>query len=238
MTQLLQRFQPYRPRLGEAVLMIGFGLLALSSLRHILWWSLVATPFVARAGADVVDGALVRLRRHPGPLAVGSRRLNVICLLALGTFVVLSLPWWRTRLPLPEKQTALIDPTTPVGVAEYLATHPTHGRLFNDTDWSAYFAWRLGDRGAMFIDNRFELHPIEIWKEYTIISRGHVSWERRLDSYGVTRLALEPESQVGLVEAVRESTNWRLVYEDNQALVFERASELGAVSMPDADIRP
>ena len=227
-----------RPRAGEAVLMVSFGLLALSSLRHILWWSLVATPFIARASADVVDGMLVRLRRHPGPLAAGSPRLNVVCMVALGTFVVLALPWWRTQLPLPRKQTALIDPSTPVAVADYLATHPLPGRLFNDTDWSAYLAWRLGDEGAMFIDNRFELHPIEIWKEYTIISRGHVSWERRLDSYGVTRLALEPESQVGLVEAVRDSPNWRLVYQDEQALVFDRVTEVGTASTSDAPAEP
>jgi len=90
----------------------------------------------------------------------------------------------------------------------------------------------------MFIDNRFELHPIEIWKDYTIISRGHVSWEHRLDSYGVTRLALEPESQVGLVEAVRESPNWRVVYQDEQDLVFDRMTDVGTASTSDAATDP
>ena len=53
---------------------------------------------------------------------------------------------------------------------------------------------------------------------------GHVSWERRLDAWGVTRLALNPLTQTGLVAAVRESTDWTQVYEDEQAVVFERQS--------------
>ena len=38
-----------RPRPSEALLMLGFGLLALSSIRHVLWWSLILTPYLARA---------------------------------------------------------------------------------------------------------------------------------------------------------------------------------------------
>ena len=73
------------------------------------------------------------------------------------------------------------------------------------------------------MDNRFELHPAEVWTDYLTISRGHVSWQQRLDSYGVTRLALNPQTQTGLVSAVRASSDWTLVYEDRQALVFDRA---------------
>src|SRR3954454_24645966 len=126
-------------------------------------------------------------------------------------------------MPLPPDRTALVDTSGPVAVAEYLAAHPAAGRLFNDTDWSAYFSWRLGPGTQVFVDNRFELHPAEVWTEYLTISRGHVSWQQRLYSYGITRLALNPTSQTGLVSAVRESPDWRLVYEDRQALVFDRA---------------
>ena len=52
------------------------------------------------------------------------------------------------------------------------------------------------------------------------------------------RLALEPESQIGLVEAVRESPNWRLVYETKDALVFDRVAEIDAASSPGATLEP
>jgi hypothetical protein len=137
--------------------------------------------------------------------------------------VLVTLPWWRQRLPQPPKSNAIVVTTTPVAVAEYIAAHPTGGRLFNDTDWSAYFSWRLAPDTRVFVDNRFELHPAEVWTEYLTISRGHVTWQERLDRYGVTRLALSPHTQAGLVSAVRASPDWKLVYQDRQALVFDRA---------------
>ncbi len=115
-----------------------------------------------------------------------------------------------------------VDAETPIAVAEYLAAHPTPGHLFNATNWGAYFGWRLGPERPVFIDNRFELHPTEVWKDYVTIVRGHVTWERLLDRYGVDQLALDVKGQAALVEAVAESPAWRETYRDGQAVVFER----------------
>jgi hypothetical protein len=209
-----------RPRPGEALLLIGFGILAVSSIRHILWWSLVATPFVARGLAELAASPRWPAILKPGPLPAGSAVLNLACLALFGILVASSLPWWRERLPLPPDKTAMLSQETPVGVTEYLAANPQPGRLFNDTDWSAYITWRLAPDTQVFVDDRFELHPAEVWREYVAISTGHASWERRLESHGITRLALNPSTQAGLIAAVRESPNWQLVYEDRQALVF------------------
>jgi hypothetical protein len=213
----------HRPRAGEALLLLAFGLLALSSIRHILWWSLIVTPYLARGAGGLLTSQLGRAGCAPGSLPAGSTRLNVICLVSLGMLVVLSMPWTRGRLPLPPARTALVDASTPVAVGEYLAAHPTSGRIFNDTNMSAYLAWRLGAPGASFVDNRFELHPAEVWEAYTTISRGYPSWQRRLDGYGVTRLVLDPTTQPGLVEAVQDAPGWQLVYDDGLARVFDRS---------------
>src|SRR5205823_4256954 len=104
--------------------------------------------------------------------------------------------------------------------------------LFNDTNWSAYLSWRLGDGVRVFVDNRFELHPAEVWNEYSMIAHGQVSWQRRLDGYGVTRLALDPKTEPGLVEAVEESPEWQLVYQDRQAVVFDRVAASAGTDAP------
>jgi hypothetical protein len=212
-----------RPRLGEGLLLLAFAILAVSSTRHILWWTMVVVPFIARGIADRLASPALRRLPQAGPLPVGSTVLNVTCLVAFAMIVLVSLPWWRQRLPLPPGRTTPIDTMTPVAIGEYLAAHPHDGRLFNDTDWSAYLTWRLAPDTRVFVDNRFELHPAEVWTEYLTISRGHVTWQERLDSYGVTRLALNPKTQTGLVSAVQASPDWRLVYEDKLGLVFERA---------------
>ncbi len=215
-----------RPRLTEGLLLLGFGVLAVSSVRHILWWSLVLVPFVARGLTELSQRPGPRWLPHPGPLPVGSPVLNVVCVALFGLLVVAALPWSRERLPLPPARTALLGADTPVAVAEYLAAHPQPGHLFNDTDWSAYISWRLAPDTRVFVDNRFELHPADIWDDYGAISRGHVSWERRVAAHGITRLALNPLTQAGLVAAVRESPAWTLTYQDAQALVFDRTDTL------------
>lgn len=215
-----------RPRLAEGLLLLGFGLLAVSSVRHVLWWSLVLVPFLARGFAEFSARPGSRWLPRPGPLPAGSPTMNLACVAIFGLLVLLSLPWTRDRLPVPAARTALFAPETPRAVAEHLAAHPQPGHLFNDTDWSAYFAWRLAPDTRVFVDNRFELHPPAIWEDYAAISRGHVSWERRLAAHGITRLALNPLTQAGLVGAVRESPAWTLTYEDQQALVFVRTDQL------------
>jgi hypothetical protein len=214
-----------RPRLAEGLLLLGFGVLAVSSVRHVMWWSLVLVPFAARGLADISQRPGLPWLPRPGPLPLGSPVLNAVCVTMFGLLVLVALPWTRERLPLPPARTALLSEDTPVAVADYLAANPQHGQLFNDTDWSAYFSWRLAPDGRVFVDNRFELHPANIWDDYAAISRGHVSWERRLAAHGITQLALNPFTQAGLVAAVRESPTWALAYEDQQALVFVRTDQ-------------
>ncbi len=220
----------HRPRLGEALLMLVFGLLALQAVRNVLWWGLVVTPYIARAlGTEELISPLGRQRvtgpaSSGGGVPLGQPAVNAACLALFALIVAACLPWWRPLSPFPASRTVLVDPSTPVLVAEYLAANPTHGELFNFTDWGAYLAWRLGPGQQVFIDDRFELHPAEVWRDYAAISRGHVSWEELLGQYGVTRLVLDPASQDGLVQAVRRSPDWRPAYEDQQALVFERGS--------------
>jgi hypothetical protein len=205
----------HRPRLGEGLLLLGFGLMTVQSIRNELWWGLALTPFVARS-------LTAWSTRLASGIAVGVPALNAVCLALFALVVVAGLPWLRSYVELPTTQAPILDETTPVAVAEYLAQHPTEGQLFNASNWGAYFGWRLGPERRVFIDNRFELHPAEVWTDYIAIGRGHVSWEERVAKYGATQLALDVRAQEPLIEAVRRSPDWTLAYQDHQAVVFDR----------------
>lgn len=236
----------HRPRVGEALLLLLFGLLTVQAVRNMVWWAIVMAPYLARAlgavGAELgrwavakrtTVGCLDLARATDGTAprgdTVGGMRLGVPAINAayLILFVILigaCLPWWRSGLPLPPARTAVLALDTPVLVAEYLAVNRPPGRLFNFTDWGAYFAWRLGPTRPVFIDDRFELHPAEVWRDYSILSRGHVTWEEVAERYGITQLALDLKYQEALVQAARLSPSWALAYQDEQAVVFERLS--------------
>ncbi|MBA2450445.1 MAG: hypothetical protein H0V51_20715 [Chloroflexi bacterium] len=221
----------HRPRLGESLLLILFGLMATQAVRHVLWWGLIVTPYVARGLSAWAsppsrparrDDEASEVARAPDDIPAGTPALNTACLVLFATLVLACLPWWRASTPLPSDRTAILDRETPIAVGEYLATHQPPGELFNFTDWGAYFAWRLGPSRRVFVDDRFELHPGDVWRDYSTVGRGHVSWEEVLERYGVTQLALDPKSQAGLVQAVERSPRWVLSYEDERALVYER----------------
>lgn len=134
----------------------------------------------------------------------------------------LSLPWFRGQAPLAVADVPLIDRATPTAVAEYLAAHPGTGELFHAADWGGYFGWRLGPERTLFIDDRMELHPPKVWRDYLALSRSDPGWQPLLDSYGVGRLALDPRSQAALIAVVTASPEWIAVYDDGRAVVFER----------------
>ena len=240
-----------RPRFAEGLLLVLFGLLALSAVRHILWWSLVVVPFAARAlglvlgdlaarlaqcrtrRAEVGQAAETILVRPMRPPSTGVPLANALILVLFGLVAVACLPWYRTRLPLPAARTALVDSATPIAVAEYLAAHPGTGELFHSTDWGGYLGWRIGPERRLFIDDRFELHPADVWRDYMTLSSGHASWERLAERYGIGQLALDREAQAGLVRSMAESPAWTLVYEDERAVVYERrdAGEVRAIGV-------
>lgn len=264
-----------RPRFAEGLLLLLFGLLALSAVRHVLWWGLVATPYVARALGEVlvetgprlmhlttrpraraVDSAappgaagtvdpLARPLGTPAALgmigrtpAVGVPALNWLILALFGLVAVASLPWYRTRLPMWADRTALVEPNTPIAVAEYLARRPGPGELFHSADWGGYFGWRLAPGRKLFIDDRFEVHPARVWKDYMTLSAGHASWEGLAAQYGIGQLALDREAQGGLVKAVAASPNWTLTYANPRAVVYERRADADAAAAQPAADRP
>ena len=231
-----------RPRFAEGVLLVLFGLLALSAVRHIIWWVLVMTPFAARALGLVLADVAARCARRRAGLAdagqaggrgsaiaarqssTGAPLANALILVLFALVAVACPPWYRTRLPLPAARTALVDPATPIAVAEYRAAHPGPGELFHSADWGGYFGWRLGPDRKQFIDCRIELHPADVWRDYLALSSGHASRERLADHYGIGQLALNREGEAGLIRAVAESPNWTLAYENERAVLATRAT--------------
>ncbi|MFN8525172.1 MAG: hypothetical protein U0821_18915 [Chloroflexota bacterium] len=217
-----------KPRCREVVLMLFFGLLALQAIRNVAWWGLIVAPYVARAISHPSRPTLLMPGDSPGRgqeraygLPVGVPSLNVMCIGLLVTLLMLFLPWWREKLPLPASRTAVLDQSTPVALGEYLAQNQPDGNLFHHTDWGAYLGWRIGPDRKIFVDDRFELHPPDVWRDYARVSGGHASWEEVLERYGVVQVALDAGSQPGLAEAIGRTPRWDLKFQDGDVRVYQ-----------------
>lgn len=215
-----------RLALSDALLLVAFAILALQAVRSVVWWGWVATPILAAhlPYLPVPRTLALRVRTanaRPAPAAPWLNLLTPALLVLLG---LTALPGVRAHNPLlPAERRAAIGTEEPVAVAEWLLRSGPPGRLFNAQGWGGYLDWALWPRYRVFVDGRVEIHPPEVWLDYLRISSGHATWEELLARYGLDLLVLSVAEQPELVPLVDTSPNWRLLYADATARIYQRA---------------
>ncbi len=198
---------PVRVSRSESVTLVAFGLLGLLAVRNIVWWGMILAPIVARLLSRVPE---------PGTRERPAVNWGIAC--ALAAVGLVSVPWIKTALPfLPPDKVGLVTRETPVRAAEFLRALP-RTTLFNELTWGGYLDWA----GVQpFVDGRFELHPTQVWLDYLAVSGARSDWPALFDRYGITRAVLSPAEQRDLIAALRRAPGWQVLYEDDQAIVFE-----------------
>jgi hypothetical protein len=153
--------------------------------------------------------------------------INGVILASIAMLVFISLPWNKASLPLlPANKLGFFTDDTPVAVGEYLRTHdpPPSGLMLNDQNWGGYLEWAAWPRHQVFLDGRIELHPPRVWFDYLDVVFPGAHWRSLLDQYDISYLVLSKDEHPDLVTDLRRSPDWRLDYEDDQAVVFSRAA--------------
>lgn len=146
----------------------------------------------------------------------------IIVLIFFAGISVLSLPWLKAYLPLPPSKAGLISAETPVRAVAFLMDHSLPPPLFHDGEFGSYVIWAAYPAYRVFVDTRIELYPLPLWQLYAAISRGDAGWDFALRQWGIRTALLSPQRQAGLVAQMRLHPAWRLVYEDEVAIIFVR----------------
>lgn len=213
----LAALAPRRLSRLEWIWFIGFGWLALSGLRYVIWFMFIMAVF---------SGALLTsLRKTQTAVIESNPKLNY----ALGA-VLLLLPfmmlpgmresWWQDAPP------PYHEATTPIAATDWLAAHPDlPGHLFAEYTFGSYLTFTLPSR-LLWIDNRFNAYPPEHWKKYQKITSADPGWDLLLDTDGVNLLFLSLHTQPVLVEAVEKSTLWCERYRDADAVILSRCEPI------------
>ncbi len=217
LTAALLALSPRRPSPPELLSFLVFAVLGLKTVRGSIWFGLVVAPVWA-AHLPAVFGNAAQRGVAPARSWVATGMGGALALLALVT-----LPWFKERLPLPPAKAGLISAETPVAATEFLLRERLHGPLFHFMPFGSYLIWAAQQEYPVFVDSRIELYPVEVWMDYLHISAAGCGWEERLAHHGVRTLMLSPQEQPALVAAARESPNWRLVYQDEAAVIFTAA---------------
>ena len=224
-------------RFTEPLLLLMWGHAALLAARNIPIFMIAAAPLVAWA----IEEWLARLPqlRVAEWLRNAVRKFNLVAAETSGTddigrwhlasvagaLVVAALLY----APSPPKAfRAEFDPDRyPAGAIETIRHDPT-ARIFTYDQWGDYLIYRLYPHTKVFVDGRSDFYGNDFEEKCIAVLSVKYDWEKILGGFGIDTILLPPSAP--LSGALKESSRWRVVYDDGVALVFRSAQKTAGES--------
>jgi hypothetical protein len=220
-----------RGRYTESLLLLAFGHLGLLAARNIPIFVLVAAPPVAGLVQAWLNG-LPELE-----LAEWVRRLAAkYTQIAARTAETDRIPRWHAVSVLgmalmaallfapapPKRFRSEYDPQSYPAKAIATLKRMPGPRIFTNDEWGDYLIWRLYPSDKVFVDGRSDFYGAAFELKYIDVLNVKYDWERILAGFDVDTILLPTDAP--LAGALKESSRWRVVYDDGLALIF-RSSE-------------
>jgi hypothetical protein len=200
---------------SDLALVTGTLALALWSSRNIAVFAIVATPLAARQ----LDAWLTERGWQLEPSTHLSPRMIRLNWVLLAVVVLGALAKIGTTLA-SEEVREVHEEFLPVGAVAYLDENQAAGPMFNDYNWGGYFIFTLPAM-PVFVDGRTDLYGDDFLEDYIRAILGAEEWRQPLDEYDIQLVVIQDDS--ALATLLREHpTEWRLVYEDDLSVIFER----------------
>ena len=104
---------------------------------------------------------------------------------------------------------------------EFQGKQPSTEPVFSTDAWGGYLIYRLYPERKVVVDDRHDLYGSGRIRQYLILTQVEPGWQSVLEQWQIRTALLPPDSTLAnlLRELPRE---WRVVYEDKVAVVFER----------------
>jgi hypothetical protein len=107
----------------------------------------------------------------------------------------------------------------PVGAVDALSATAATRRIFTTDTWGGYLIYRLYPQIRVFGDGRSDFYGPRFGEDWSRILDIKQGWQGQLNRFAVNTILLPSEAH--LTGALKESRNWRLVYDDGTAVVFD-----------------
>ena len=108
----------------------------------------------------------------------------------------------------------------PIQSAEFVAEKNISGPIFSLDSWGGYLIYRLYPQDRVFVDDRHDFYGQKFLKDYLQIARATPQWKEKLDQCGIAWVLAPTNSS--LASLLRESSQWKLIHEDETAVLFQK----------------
>jgi len=204
-----------KPRVEDVGILLAFAVFALTARRNGAWFAMIAGPVIA---------AYLDLRIGSRADRVEKRKLNLVIAAVLVVCTLLSLPWIQQQLTDQSPERLFLDPSLPLGAANFIEARQLKGHIFHPQSYGDYLIWRLWPAQRTFIDGRVPIFSRELARDYFDILDARPDWELRTQRYGIQYLLLDRNAadQEKLVEAAKK-TGWHVLFEDERSVLFTKS---------------
>jgi hypothetical protein len=189
---------PVRPGPVDLLLAVTLLAMALRSGRQHLILVLATAPLLA-AGTRAITASLPECHARPD-----ARLAQLVLALLLLGGAALRVLRFGSPLDNPFLE-ELNEARYPVEVGNFVRRYRPPVELFNTYLWAGYELWALPDY-RVFIDNRMEVYPESIIRDYLAVVRGTPGWEDVLRRWHVRTILTERGSPLG--QLLAQSGGW------------------------------
>lgn len=140
-------------------------------------------------------------------------------LTAVATAAVMAVVVWDTRVD-NKLLTQIVALNFPAKACEFIRSSSLPGPIYNDANWGGYLIWELPEK-PVAIDNRTDLYGDELTNQSYVIQRGLADWRTDPDLNAAHVILLSRFLQLAN-SLYQDKQHFRLVYQDNLAVVFTR----------------
>lgn len=227
----LYRVSKQPVRLGELLMLSILTVSTVLNVRMIGWYGFVfayaVLPHMAEQSRNLAAwfeqviateqsfiGRAVRFRSH---------MLSIVCLFLAWCGFALSPLGAMALSGEHRKADRIYSRHTPLGVTDFLRRHPPEGLVFNPQWWGDWLTWD-GPKGikVFMTTNAVHLAPHRYWRDYMGLSTGAANWQKEVEKYNIQTFIVHKSDQVKLDVEVRNLADWKMVYEDDLAVIMSR----------------
>lgn len=155
--------------------------------------------------------------------AIQKTRQSKILLFASLALAAFALCFWVRSLT--AYTSAISVERVPVHAAEWNATHPHQGKLFNDDRAGGYLSWE-NPKEKTFIDGRFILRSPEFFERYLNYAQNPKAFIADADSLNIDRAVLPVRYYAkwgSLIPELLKTDRWHIVYSDDFYIILDKS---------------